>query len=146
MLVDVTTGLPAKSVMDNGEPSEADVIGERERIFREGEEARSRLLTRAEKRAPLTRADLSDLAAYCRADAYGFAIAHVKRRCVLKDQLADSTRAVLPKWRGVFTEGRAYEQDSLVAAGHALWISTRGTIDRPGAPSSGWTMIIKGPR
>lgn len=46
-------------------------------------------------------------------------------------------------WRGIWREGTAYQEASLVTHAGALWIAERSTDVRPGTTDSNWRMIVK---
>jgi hypothetical protein len=65
------------------------------------------------------------------------------RIAALETKIAELESRPFPKWAGVFTEGQSYGECSLVTDKGALWVATRDTAERPGAPASGWRLIVK---
>lgn len=58
-----------------------------------------------------------------------------------------TTKALTPRWGGIWTPGRAYQKDALCAYKHQLWIALEATTSEPGIPGGGgWQLCLRGPR
>jgi len=57
-----------------------------------------------------------------------------------------SVLAARPKglsWGGIWGEGEVHAKNTLTTRGGGLWLAERDTEQQPGAPDSGWRLIVK---
>jgi hypothetical protein len=66
-----------------------------------------------------------------------------ERIAALEQKVAQLEARPLPKWCGVFEDGKAYSEASLITDRGSLWLATRDTAQRPGDAGSGWRLVVK---
>jgi hypothetical protein len=103
----------------------------------------------ADKTTPATQCDLGALFGvvhrldeFCQ-DMNARNIERNEKIAALEKRCAELEARKLPMYAGVFEDGTAYCQSSLVTDRGGLWLAVRDTAQRPGGPNSGWRLVVK---